>query len=335
MQFLALYDSAGTSPTGRARLLDGSVARGPFSFWRRVPADGPPSDTRLPFFSFPSAPAFTAALAYDLLLSPPPSDGLPDDADFVCTACDTTSPGPRHFVTCPHGSRCPSCVHDPLVRTLTALFEAAFGAGSVLAERDGTRLQITEFMAGPGARLQHRPDIVISGTHGPRSYTVIEVRTFDATAPTHLADHSTHEHRLRAHEALARAARGEYGPMPTGMRLVPFVVSIGGALGPDAMTFLSGIGHRLGASLPLPLLHEATWAVPRFAPYARMAVGCSVRRSVGSYHVRHWVERAAEDDDPPEIVGHVEGVRGRVGMVVGPSASQAGRAAPGVAIVVL
>ena len=58
--------------TGRARLLDGSIARGPFSFWRRVPVELAPPGARTSLFSFAEEPAaFPVALAIDLLLLPP------------------------------------------------------------------------------------------------------------------------------------------------------------------------------------------------------------------------------------------------------------------------
>ena len=69
--FLALYSHPTTTATGRARLLDGSSARGPHSFWRRVPVETPREVSSVPFFSFPEPAAFPIALAVDLLLRPP------------------------------------------------------------------------------------------------------------------------------------------------------------------------------------------------------------------------------------------------------------------------
>ncbi len=55
------------APTGRARLLDGSNARGPFSWLRRLPI--PTSDAdETPFFAFENPNHFPIALALDLLL---------------------------------------------------------------------------------------------------------------------------------------------------------------------------------------------------------------------------------------------------------------------------
>ena len=38
-------------------------------------------------------------------------------------------------------------------------------------------------MAGPGATLQHRPDIVLRGLRGQGSYTIIDVKTLDPELP--------------------------------------------------------------------------------------------------------------------------------------------------------
>ena len=68
--FLSLYNRPTTTPTGRARMLDGSISRGPFSFWRRVPDLNAhlPHD---PFFAFTNPEHFPVALALDLLIPPP------------------------------------------------------------------------------------------------------------------------------------------------------------------------------------------------------------------------------------------------------------------------
>ena len=39
--FLTLYHHHSTTPTGRAHMLDDSISRGPFSFWRRLPDSDP------------------------------------------------------------------------------------------------------------------------------------------------------------------------------------------------------------------------------------------------------------------------------------------------------
>ena len=196
--------------------------------------------------------------------------------------------GPRHFVQCPHGARCPSTVHDPLVRALTAVLDAVFGPARVLAERASGRGPIDAFMAGPGASLLHRPDIVVLGMHGRGTYTIIDVKSFDATGPTHVTSHATDRRRGAAHTAIALATRVSYGPLPAGMCLVPFVVSVTGAMGRHALTFVRELAMRSPTSLPFSLLDQASWAVPTLAPFLRCVVSTSVRRSVGLYHTRWW-----------------------------------------------
>ena len=158
----------------------------------------------------------------------------------------------------------------------------------MLAERERDRSQVDGFVAGPGATLQHRPDIVLCGLRGQGSYTIIDVQTFDATGPTHVTTHGTHRQRGAAHTALALATRLSYGPLPALMELVPFVVSTSGALGLHARGLVRDLALRSPSSVPYGLLDQASWAVPTLAPFLRCVVSTSVRRSVGAYHGRRW-----------------------------------------------
>ena len=88
-----------------------------------------------------------------------------------------------------------------------------------------------------------------------------------------------------------RCARDDYGPLPPGFRLVTFVVSTFGSFGPAAQTLLRDLGRRVGRGVPLSLLDESTWAAPSFAPFARMAVGCAVRRGLAEAIKRRWKRR--------------------------------------------
>jgi len=304
--FIHLYDCQSTSRAGRARLLDGSVPRGPFSFWHRVPVSPvDPDDDVPPLFALPDGGAFPAALAFDLLLRPPLDTHLTSEA-VECRGCrgrhvaDPAIGGSaltiRHFVDCPNGIRCPSRVHDPLVRLLTCILDAIFGPAHVLAERSASRRQVTEFMATHP--LPHRPDIVIEGFDGPGTYLIIEVRTFDAASPSALTL-GTDRHRLAGHRAKERAAQDDYGVLPARMRLLPFVVSTFGSFGPSARWLVQRLDRRCGSSIPLSLLPHASWAAPRLAPFIRMAVGCSIRRGTAMYHLEMWDDasmRAASRD---------------------------------------
>ena len=86
------------------------------------------------------------------------------------------------------------------------------------------------------------------------------------------------------------------------MRLVIFEVSTGGAFGWRARAFLSGLQQRAGLSLPVALLDQATWAVPRLAPFARMAISTAVRRGLAEAVHECWECVVA-----PPLGMHVEG----------------------------
>ena len=72
------------------------------------------------------------------------------------------------------------------------------------------------------------------------------------------------------------------------MRLIPLTVSTHGALRPEAQRFLSDLGKRAGGGVPVSLLDCATWAAPRFAPFARMAVTHAVRHGLAEAVLRRW-----------------------------------------------
>ena len=134
-----------------------------------------------------------------------------------------------------------------------------------------------------------RPDIVLRGFDGPQSYTLLDVKTFDAAGASHVASQHTDAGRLAAHTSVAKhCVETEYGVLPPRMRLIPLTVSTHGALGPEAQRFLSDLGKRAGGGVPVSLLDCATWAVPRFAPFARMAVTHAVRRGLAEAVLRRW-----------------------------------------------
>ena len=325
MEFLALYDSA--SPAGRARLLDGSVERGPFSFWRRVPTDArplaptptsedahpaplPPQPSSL--FAFHDPADFATALAVDLLAFPPASPG--SDAPLCCTACRPSIPdatiatlGHAHFVQCMHGVRLQSTLHTPVVSALYTILCAAFGPHRVIADLgSGRDRAMVEWRQGSGAGLHHTPDLVVFDLDGPGTVRVIEVKTLYPCGPSHLADHHTDTTRLAGHvAAIRRSRREEYRvdgpgaqPLPPGMQLSFLAVSAFGAISSSGHTLLREISHRLGGRVPLPLLHTATWAASSFATFTRMAIVHAIRRGLAEAIHRHWrTVRDVEDAD--------------------------------------
>ena len=62
---------------------------------------------------------------------------------------------------------------------------------------------------------------------------------------------------------------------------------------------------RSGGGVPVSLLDSATWAVPRFAPFIRMAVAHAVRRGLAEAVLRHW-RRVA---DPADVLAGQGGCR--------------------------
>ena len=196
--FLSLYDDLHTTPTGRARLLDGSNSRGPFggpfSWLRRLPI--PTLDAcETPFFAFTNPEHFPIALALDLLL-PPPTQGRGHIT--ACSACATVAhpggkplagPGDRHFVACPHGLKLHSTAHDPTVQALVPFLDAIFGSSRVTAERGGLRGQraVDQWMQGAGAGVNHAPDIILRDYDKAGTFVLIDIKTLDAAGPSHLA----------------------------------------------------------------------------------------------------------------------------------------------------
>ena len=157
--------------------MDGSVARGPFSFWRRVPTLASAPREVGPLLAFAAATDFTAALAFDLLLIPP-TDDPPASGPVTCASCSPSVPdaslavlGPRHHIVCGHGSRLSGTVHDPVVRALVVILEAVFGTGRVIPHirgRGGDQgRRMNDWMAGAGAGLFHCPDVVVLGMDAP------------------------------------------------------------------------------------------------------------------------------------------------------------------------
>ena len=61
------------------------------------------------------------------------------------------------------------------------------------------------FMQGPGATLQHTPDLVLAGYRGRGSYLLIEVKTFDAMCPAHASEVVRARHQ--PHTAVAARSR--------------------------------------------------------------------------------------------------------------------------------
>ena len=291
--FLRLYSASATTPTGRARMIDGSVPRGPASFWRRVPTMPPPdtASTPVPLFAFARPDDFPAALAIDLLLQP----DVPGDGDEVrcmhhcCAALPPILPGHRHFVDCPHGLRSTATCHDPVVATLATFAAGCLGPARVRAERGlgaGGVSAIQQWLdVHP---LPHRPDLILTDLDGPGTFTIIDVKTLDAAGPSHIASDHTDRDRLAAHAAAARHWTASYGVLPPRCRLVIFVVGTSGSIGSAGQSLLRALSERCGRMPPHTLSDQVSWSAPRFAPMARMAISMAVRRGLAHAVRESW-----------------------------------------------
>ena len=295
--FLALLNDPATTATGRARLLDGSAAQGPFAWLRRLPI--PSSDAGdTPLFAFQNPQHFPVALALDLLLSPPTQG---EGNITRCTACATVTqplgytlagPGDRHFVRCPHGMRLHSTCHDPAVQAFIPFLDATLGASRVTAERGGHGGQRAVDQWMQGHPISHAPDIILHDYDGPNSFVLIDIKTLDAAAPSHVAAHHTDRARLTAHLAIAaHSRRHQYGDIAPNMRLVIIAISACGAINSEGIDFISHLAKRNDNSIPPALLDQASWAAPRLAPMIRMALGFAVRRGLAAA-VYHWWRRS-------------------------------------------
>ena len=190
-----------------------------------------------------------------------------------------------------HGVRLHTTCHDPAVKALVPFLDAIHGSHRVMGERGGLggHRGLDQFMQGPGAGLRHIPDIVLENFDGPRSFTLIDVKTFDPAGPTHITTNHTDRTRLAAHIAVAKHSREtEYGPLPERMRLIIIPVSIFGAIGTPGQAFISELSRRMGGSVPSSLLPHASWATPRVGPMIRMALTHAVRRGLAASVHTHW-----------------------------------------------
>ena len=119
------------------------------------------------------------------------------------------------------------------------------------------------FMQTVGAGLPHRPDLVLEGFDGPRTFTLVEVKTFDPAGPTHIAQRHTARDRGAAHAYVVGTARRvdyhlSHTPLPRGMRLVVLAISVSGAIGSSGQAFLAELGRRSSQYVPSSLYPEVT-----------------------------------------------------------------------------
>ena len=132
---------------------------------------------------------------------------------------------------------------------------------------------------------------------------MLNVKTLDPSGDTHRHVSHTDVDRLAAHARVERdCARDEYGALPPRLRLVVLTVSVFGSFGRPALAFFAELSRRTGGAVPPPLLPSATWAAPRLAPFARMAVSTAVRRGLATAVWSGWARAPAYVPAPPAPV---------------------------------
>ena len=91
------------------------------------------------------------------------------------------------------------------------------------------------------------------------------------------------------------------------LRLLTFVVSVRGALGSEAQTFIRQLSARIAGAVPYRLLNETSWATQGCAPLfrsaitfsARRALAAGIRRSTCSAAEAAYFERHDDQRRPP------------------------------------
>ena len=171
--------------------------------------------------------------------------------------------------------------------TLAWLLTAVLGERMVIRETPDGGGRMRAFMQRfPG--LGHQPDIVLEGFDGRDSYTILEIKTCEPAGDTYIAHQHTATSRGAAHRFLERTfAPGQYTipahqPGSPRLRLLTFVVSVRGALGSEAQTFIRQLSARVAGAVPYRLLDEASWATQGCAPLFRSAITFSARRALAA-----------------------------------------------------
>jgi len=141
-------------------------------------------------------------------------------------------------------------VHHPVRDTLAWLLTAVLGERMVIRETPDGGGRMGSFMRRfPG--LGHQPDIVLEGFDGRDSYTILEVKTCEPAGDAWIARQHTDTSRGAAHRHLERTlAPSQYTipahrPGAPRLRLLTFAVSVRGALGSEAQTFIRQLSARM------------------------------------------------------------------------------------------
>ena len=154
----------------------------------------------------------------------------------------------------------------------------------------------------------------MEGFDGRDSYTILEVKTCEPAGDAYIARQHTDTSRGAAHRYLEQTlAPSQYTvpahqPGAPRLRLLTFAVSVRGALGSEAQTFIRQLSARVAGAVPYRLLDEASWATQGCAPLlrsaitfsARRALAAGIRRSTCSGAEAAYVVRGCDDQPAPD-----------------------------------
>ena len=105
----------------------------------------------------------------------------------------------NHLAACPCGIRASDTLHHPIRTLLAAMLREAYG--SAVQEEPAIYWLFSELK---------RPDIVVMNANGPGRHLLIDVKTVDPTAQTHLTTNHSHQFALAAQSEAERNIRNEY-----------------------------------------------------------------------------------------------------------------------------
>ena len=123
---------------------------------------------------------------------------------------------------------------------------------------------------------------------GATRYTILEIKTCEPAGATYIARRHTDTTRGAAHRYLEQTLAPSQYTLPTHqlgeprLRLVTVAVSVHGALGSEAQTFIRQISARVAGAVPYRLLDDASWATQGCAPLFRSAITFAARRALAA-----------------------------------------------------
>jgi hypothetical protein len=192
-------------PAARARMLSAALSR--MTHLRCVP-----SAPHQGHFSYTRPNDFFADMAIDFMVPPRPILGHPC---HLCARAGVANPtihsseNPQHYIQCTRGGR--TTHHDAIVLQVAAMMESVYPPHTVTA--DVGRGASAHTQAARAYSPLHTPDITVvpqSNPNGSTELLCVEIKTFTAEAPTHVAAGSA-SNALTPHRRLCEKIVSDYG----------------------------------------------------------------------------------------------------------------------------